>query len=371
MVGEMVIAQSLVRHSPDVSSARNAALQRQIAQLSRITGEVQRTAMAMRMVPIRGLFRKMDRLVRDLCRKSGKQAELATAGEDTELDRTIVEQLADPLMHMVRNAIDHGVEPPERRAEAGKNPTARVELRAAHQAGYIIIEIADDGRGMNREAILRKAREKGMLDSGADLSDAEIFGLIFEPGFSTAERVTDVSGRGVGMDVVRRHVEKLRGRIEVSSVTGRGSTFRLKLPLTLAIIDGLVVGVGEERYILPLFAVREMLRPAPGVVFTIENRCEFAVVRERVLPVRRLSRVFGITPRSERPEDCLLVVTESQGKEYCLMVDTLIGKQEVVIKSLGDLLKRVAGIAGGAILGDGRVGLILDTGSLLSGAEGV
>jgi two-component system chemotaxis sensor kinase CheA len=366
MVGEMLIAQSLVRHNPEVAAMQNAVLMRNIGQLSRITAEVQKTAMSMRMVPIGILFQKMGRLVRDLCRKSGKSAELVTSGEETELDRNIVEQLADPLMHMVRNAVDHGVEPPEARLAAGKSATARVELRASHQAGNIVVEIADDGRGMDRAAILRKAREKGLVEEGARLSDAEVYNLIFEPGFSTAERVTDISGRGVGMDVVKRHIQKLRGRTEVSTVPGKGTTFRLKLPLTLAIIDGLIAGVGKERYIVPIFAVKEMLRPTEGMVGTIEGRREIALVRGRVLPVVRLYRRFGVAPRSEDPLESLLIITESQGVEYCLIVDDLLGKQEVVIKSLGETLQNIAGVAGGAILGDGRVALILDMNGLFN-----
>jgi two-component system chemotaxis sensor kinase CheA len=369
MVGEMVIAQSLVRHNSDLADLHSSLLLRSIAQLSRITEEVQKTAMSMRMLPVGGLFQKMSRLVRDLCRKAGKQAELVTSGEETELDRNIVEQLADPLMHMVRNAMDHGVEMPRERIAQGKPPVARIELRAAHQGGHIVIEIADDGRGVDREAVLRKARQQGLVAENAVLSEAEVFNLIFEPGFSTAQAVTEISGRGVGMDVVKRHIQKLRGRVEIASVAGRGTTFGLRLPLTLAIIDGLLVGVGPERYIVPIFAVKEAIRPTEGMVSTIEGRREIALVRGRILPVVRLHRRFGVTPRSLKPEESLLIVTESQGAEYCLMVDDLLGKQEVVIKSLGETFKTVPGVAGGAILGDGKVGLILEmNGIFLSGA---
>jgi two-component system chemotaxis sensor kinase CheA len=366
MVGEMVIAQSLVRHSPELAGVQTAALQRNVAQLSRITGEVQKTAMSMRMVPIGLIFQKMARLVRDLCKKSGKQAEFVTEGEDTELDRNIVEELADPLMHMIRNAVDHGIESPEDRVAAGKSPSARVTLRASHKGGHILIEIADDGRGMSRDAILKKAKSKGLVKEGVQLSDYEVYNLIFEPGFSTAEKVTDISGRGVGMDVVKRHIQKLRGQTEIRTEIGRGTTFQMKLPLTLAIIDGLIVGVGAERYIVPIFAVKQILRPEPGMVSTIENRREIALIRKRVLPVVRLYRKFQVKPRTEDPLESLLIITESQGAEYCLMVDALLGKQEVVIKSLGESLKAVPGLAGGAILGDGRVGLILDMNAIQS-----
>ena len=365
-IGEMTIAQSLVRHHPDLTKTQSATLLKNIAQLSRITSEVQKTAMSMRMVPVGTLFQKMARLVRDLSRKSGKQAELLTVGDDTELDRNIVEELADPLMHMVRNSLDHGIEMPEQRTAAGKNPTAKVELRAAHQGGHILIQISDDGRGINRDAVMRKAVERGLVASDAKLTDSEVFSLIFEPGFSTAEKITDISGRGVGMDVVKKQIQKLRGVIDIQSTPGAGTIFRLKLPLTLAIIDGLVVGVGNDRYIVPIFAIKEMLRPTPGMVSTIENRREIALIRDRVLPVVRLHRKFSVKPSSEDPLESLLIIAESQESEFCLMVDRLIGKQEVVIKSLGESLRNVSGVAGGAILGDGRVALILEMNALFN-----
>jgi len=360
MVGEMVIAQSLVRHDPDLSVSLKPRLARNLSQLARITDEVQRTAMSMRMIPIGQMFQKTARLVRDLSRKAHKQVELELAGEDTELDRNIVEELADPLMHMVRNAIDHGIESPEDRAKAGKPAAAHVTLKAAHQAGSIVIHVSDDGRGLDRAKILRKARERNLIEAEARPTESEIFNLIFHPGFSTADKITDVSGRGVGMDVVRKHVQKLRGRIEVSSEPGRGTTFLLKLPLTLAIIDGLVVGVGEQRYIVPLFAVREMLKPDEDSISTVQGRREMAMVRGSLLPVVRLHEKFAVKPRFVKPWESLLIVSESAGKHFCLMVDELIGKQEVVIKSLGETMRNIAGVAGGAILGDGRVGLILD-----------
>jgi two-component system chemotaxis sensor kinase CheA len=360
MVGEMVIAESMVRHNPELAGLANTGLLRGLAQLGRITNEVQKTAMSMRMVPVGHLFQKMARLVRDLSRKHGKQVELETSGEDTELDRNIVEELGDPLMHMVRNAIDHGIETPEKRREAGKNPAARVTLRAFHQAGHISIEVSDDGRGLNKDKIVAKAREKGLIESTDHLSDSEIFNLIFEPGFSTADQVTDISGRGVGMDVVRKKIQQLRGRVEIQSNPGQGSTFLMKLPLTLAIIDGLLVGVGKERYIVPLFAVKEMLRPTEETISTVENRDEMALVRGRLFPVVRLYRQFHVTPRSEDPTHSVLIIAEGAGKDFCMMVDDVLGKQEVVIKSLGETMRHIAGVAGGAILGDGRVGLILD-----------
>jgi two-component system chemotaxis sensor kinase CheA len=286
--------------------------------------------------------------------------DLELSGEETELDRNIVEELADPLMHMVRNAVDHGIETAEQRAVSGKPAMAKVTLKAGHQAGHIVIQVSDDGRGLDQKRILKKARAAGLVELDAQPSENEIFNLIFHPGLSTAEKITDVSGRGVGMDVVRKQVQKLRGRIEVQSTPNQGTTFLMKLPLTLAIIDGLVVGVGDQRYILPIFAVREMLKPTEDAISTIQGRQEMAMVRGALLPLIRLHQRFGVRPRFEKPWECLLIVSERGGKQFCLMVDELIGKQEVVIKGLGESMSNIAGVAGGAILGDGRVGLILD-----------
>ncbi len=360
MAGEMVIAESLVRHDPDLETIKNARLQRHIAQLARITAELQKTAMAMRLVPVAPLFRRMERLVRDLSRQLGKPVEMATEGGEIELDRTIVEELADPLMHMVRNAMDHGVEPVADRVRGGKPPTARLLLKAQHQAGFVVIEISDDGRGLDRNRIAAKAVERGIISPGHNLTDHEVYNLIFEPGFSTAAAVTNVSGRGVGMDVVRKHVEKLRGRIEIKSTPGVGSSFFLKLPLTLAIIDGLVVGVGQERYVVPIFPVREIFRPSAETIWTVQQKEEMALVRGSLMPVIRLHRRFNVTPKSEDATQGALIVAEIGSGRFGLLVDELIGKQEVVIKSLGEVFGAVTGIAGGAILGDGRVGLILD-----------
>jgi two-component system chemotaxis sensor kinase CheA len=365
MVGELVIAQSLITHNPEIGALESGPLQRNLQQLGRITAEVQRVAMSMRMTPVSTLFGRMTRLVRDLTRKNGKQVRLELAGEETELDKTIIEQLADPLMHMVRNSLDHGLEGPEERVAAGKSAEGTLLLSASHQAGHILIEITDDGRGLNTDKILKKARERGLVPEGQNLSENEIFFLIFEPGFSTAEVVTDVSGRGVGMDVVRRQIQGLRGRIDIQSVRGRGTTFLMRLPLTLAIIDGLIVGVGQERYIMPINAVREMLRPTAEMIFTMEGRAEMAMVRGELLPIVRLNRRFGIEGARQNPWEALFVVVEAQGRRFCLLVDEMLGKQEVVIKNLGDTFRQVSGISGGAILGDGRVGLILDVNGVL------
>ncbi len=368
MVGELVIAQSMVRHDGHLNTISNPKLQRNLSQLARITGEVQKTAMQMRMVPIGQLFQRSVRLVRDLGRKASKKAELELSGEDTELDRTIVADLADPLMHMIRNSMDHGIETATERVAAGKSPVAKIELKAYHQAGHIVIEVVDDGRGLNREKILAKARERNLVQEGAQLSDKEVFNLIFEPGFSTAEKITDISGRGVGMDVVRKQLQRMRGRVDIESKAGQGTTFYLKLPLTLAIIDGLVVGVGEERYIMPIYVIHEMFRPSADAVFTVEGRHEMVLVRGALLPVTRLYQHFGVKPRSTDLPQSVVVVAETGDKRVCVMVDELIGKQEVVIKGLGETFKQVTGVAGGAILGDGRVALILDMDGLFGEA---
>lgn len=360
MVGEMVIAQSMVRQDPELAGLRSPRVTRNLTQLSRVTDEVQKTAMAMRMMPVGQLFQRVARLVRDMSRKMNKPADLDLTGEETQIDKTIVEELADPMMHMVRNSLDHGIEAVATRKEAGKPERARISLRASHQAGHILIEIEDDGRGLDKEKILAKARDRGLVADGHTLNDNDIYNLIFEPGFSTAAAVTDVSGRGVGMDVVKRQVTKLRGRIEIHSTPGKGTIFQLKLPLTLAIIDGLVVGVGGERYIVPIFTVQEMFRPVEGMLSTVKGQGEMVMVRNRLLPVVRLHRKFSVRPKTELAAESLFVVAETGGHRFCLMVDEFIGKQEVVIKSLGEGLKSIPGVAGGAILGDGRVGLILD-----------
>jgi two-component system, chemotaxis family, sensor kinase CheA len=368
MVGELVIAQSMIQHDPDIAAVHNPRVTRNLGQLTRITADVQRVAMTMRMIPVGQLFGRMARLVRDLARKSGKQANLELAGEETELDRNMVEELADPLMHMIRNAVDHGTERPEERVACGKSAAARLALKASHTGGFINIEISDDGRGLVREKILAKAQQRGLISGGEQLSDQEVFNLIFEPGFSTADRVTDVSGRGVGMDVVRKHIIKLRGRIDISSRPGSGTTFLIKLPLTMAVIEGLVLGVGVHRYIVPIYVVKEMFRPAPESLSTLPDGGEMVLVRGSLMPVLRLYRRFDVVPTSEEPSEGVLIVVESDRMNFCMQADELIGKQEVVIKSLGETFRNIPGIAGGAILGDGRAGLILDVEALFGNA---
>ncbi|WP_235011308.1 chemotaxis protein CheA [Bryocella elongata] len=373
MVGEMVIAQSILMNLSRASANVETRMAGELAQLARITTEVQRCAMSMRMMPIGPLFQKNAKMVRDLSRRNGKKVNLELAGESTELDKTIAEELADPLLHMIRNALDHGIEPPQERLAVGKSEMATLKISAEHEAGQIVVSISDDGRGLNPDKIRNKALERGLIDENQHLSEQEIFHLIFAPGFSTAEKITDISGRGVGMDVVRQHVEHLRGRILIESELGKGTTFYIHLPLTLAIIEGLVIVVGDHRYIIPLFSVREMCRPTEDMLFTVQGQDEMILMRGSLLPLVRLHRRFYIEPKSETITDGLLVVCEFAGKRFCLFVDDLLGRQEVVIKSLDEAFKSVRGLAGSAILGDGRIGLILDVAGIFSqnGFEGL
>jgi two-component system chemotaxis sensor kinase CheA len=360
MVGELVITQSLVQQNPIFSSAHDQKLNRDFSQLKRITTDLQKISMSLRMVPIRQTFQKMIRLVRDLAKKSNKQVDLIMSGEETEIDRNMVDALYDPLVHMIRNAIDHGIEPPEKRKESGKPETGQIFLRAFQKSGYIVIEIEDDGQGLSRPKILKKGLEKALIPPDASLTEHQIDNLIFEPGFSTAERITDVSGRGVGMDVVKKAIEKLKGMVEIFSVDGKGCRFVMRVPLTLAIMDGIVIQIGEERYIIPMVFIKETLRPDHKDLTTVKNKGELIKVRESLLPLVRLHQLLRVTPRKRDPWEALVVVVENEGHRKGLMVDDLIGKQEVVIKNLGERLKAVKGVAGATIMGDGRVGLILD-----------
>jgi two-component system chemotaxis sensor kinase CheA len=365
MVGELVIAQAILAEDPALRSA-DERLSRRLAHVRRITSDLQRDTMAMRMVPIRQTFQKMSRLARDLSRKFDKPCNLQLAGEDTELDRKVVEHLTDPLMHMMRNAIDHGIETAARRQAAGKPATAELKLSAFHRAGFIVVELADDGAGLDTDQILARGLQLGLVPEGAPLDPSEIHQLIFQPGFSTAAQVTELSGRGVGMDVVRRNIEALRGRIDIQTTRGQGTMFSIQLPLTLAIVDGILLGVGADRFVIPTFAVSESLRPRPEQVQTVQGQACMVQVRDRLYPLLHLGEVFGVAGARQRISEGTVIICHDNGRSVALAVDELIGKQEVVIKGLGEMFRDVRGIAGGAILGDGRIGLILDTGGLLS-----
>ena len=365
LVGELVIAQSLVLQDSDLRSVPGQNLARNVVHLGRITTDLQRTAMSLRMVPIRATFQKMTRAVRDLAAKAGKLVELRMSGEDTELDRNLIEEINDPLVHMIRNAVDHGIEPPRQREALGKPVQGIIHLRAGHQGGNIIIEITDDGAGLNKERILAKGIEAGLVARESQPSEQDIFSLIFAPGFSTAEKITEISGRGVGMDIVRRNISKLRGKIEIKSTLGAGSTFSIHVPLTLAIIDGLIFSIGHERFIVPTLCVRESFRPEAGMISTVLNRGEIVSVRGQFSPLVRLYDRFGLQPESTDPAQGIVIVVETNHQRCGLLVDRLLGKQEVVIKGLGDAFKRNRALAGAAILSDGHVGLILDVNGLL------
>jgi two-component system chemotaxis sensor kinase CheA len=365
LVGELVVAQAFVVESGEVRASTNLELAHAVRKLARITRELQHNAMSLRMVPVGGLFRKMTRLVRDLAASQGKQVRLVLKGEDTELDRQLVEKMGDPLIHMIRNSVDHGLETAEQRVAAGKDPTGTIELSAAHRHGGIVLRVSDDGRGLNVERLRAKAIEKKLLDPAVQLDQQAALELVFLPGLSTATAITDISGRGVGMDVVRGHIESLRGHVHIESELGAGAAFTIRLPLTLALIDGLLVGLGDERYIIPALAVRETFRPKPGAVSTVHEQGEMVAFRGEQLPVIRLGHVLRRPARAVQPEQGIIVVVESGNTVRALLVDEFLGKREIIIKNMGDTFAGQTLVAGGAILGDGSVGLILDVDSVV------
>jgi two-component system chemotaxis sensor kinase CheA len=377
MVGELAITQSILRQNELIKTSNDRKLNHIISQLSQITAGIQRTAMALRMVPAKNTFQKMLRVVRDLAKKAGKEVQLVMSGENTEIDRNMVEEIYEPMIHMIRNSIDHGLESPEKREAGNKPREGTICLRAHHQRGDIVIEIEDDGRGLDTEKILKNARSQGLIGEGEKLTDAEINNLIFSPGLSTAETIDDISGRGMGMDVVNSKLERLRGRITVQSVEGKGTSFCIRLPLTLAMIDGMIVKVRGERYIIPSLSVRESFKPKKVECHTVMGEGEMIMVRDHLFPLIRLHRLFGLdgmdpsNGEDKAPWESLVVVVENQGRKKCLLVDELLGQEEVVIKGLGEGLKDLKGIAGGAVMEDGRVGLILDIAGIFNiAAEG-
>ncbi|MDT8317663.1 MAG: Hpt domain-containing protein [bacterium] len=370
MVGELVITQTMLNHNDSIKSLRDNNLGKIISQLDKITREVQDNVMSIRMLPVKATFQKLIRLARDISKKGGKSVNVRVEGEETELDKTVIDEIGDPLVHILRNAIDHGIEMPDERSGAGKDTTGTVELKAFHQGGNIVIEIRDDGKGLDKDAIIKKAIQKGLISDSKSVAEEDIFNLIFLPGFSTAKTVTDLSGRGVGMDVVKRNIQKLRGKVEIHSVMGKGSAFTIKLPLTLAVIDGMVVKVGDEKYILPTVSIVESLRPEKGQISTVQGRGEMVNVRGDIYPLIRLHELFDVEPVNYNPWEAMVMQVEGEGKTTCILVDELVGQQQVVIKSLGESFKKVRYVSGGAIMGDGRVGLILDTGGLISASTG-
>lgn len=364
LTGELVISQAMLRQNPMIRSINNQQVYQNLAQLAQIVSGLQKITMSMRMVPIKSTFQKMFRLVRDLAKNSGKEVGLEMDGEDTEIDRNVVDELYEPLVHMIRNAVDHGIESPEEREKEGKARNGTIYLRAYHKGGNFVIEIEDDGKGLDKERIIQKAIATNLIARDENLSESQIFNLIFHPGFSTAQKVTDVSGRGVGMDVVKKKIEKLRGRLDLHSTPGRGTTVVISLPLTLAIIEGMIVRAGIERYIIPTMAVVESFQPKKEDCSTVRGKGEMVMVRGNLLPLIRFDEIFGVKTDSKNPWEGLVVVVENKQEKKGLLLDDLLGQEEVVIKSLGEALRGIKGLAGGAILGDGRVGLILDVAGL-------
>ena len=363
--GELVIAQAMLRQK----TSGDMELNQSVAHLGQIVTNMQNIAMSMRMIPIKATFMKMIRLVRDLSRKVGKDVTLSMAGEDTEIDRNVVDALYEPMVHMIRNSLDHGIEQESDRKAKGKPLQGTIHLRAYHKGGYILIEIEDDGKGLDKERILEKAISTGLISSHEQITDARIYDLILEPGFSTAEKITDVSGRGVGMDVVKSGIEKFRGHLNISSKKDQGTKFTISLPLTLAIIDGMLIGVDNEKYVIPTTSVQKAFKPGPTDYFTVEGKGEMVKDRGNLIPLIRLSEIYKSGDRKKPVQDCLVVVVESKDEKRGLLIDELLGKDEYVIKSLGESLKNIKGIAGGAILSDGRVGLILDIHGIFSIAQ--
>jgi two-component system chemotaxis sensor kinase CheA len=365
LVGELVITQAMIeQRAGTLDPMIHERLLNGISQLTRNTRDLQEAVMSIRMMPMDFVFSRFPRMVRDLAAKLGKKVDFITSGAATELDKGLIERIVDPLTHLVRNSIDHGIEMPEVRRAAGKTDAGRLFLSASHQGGNIVIEVSDDGGGLNREKILAKAQQSG-LPVGDNMADADVWQLIFAPGFSTADQVTDVSGRGVGMDVVKRNITAMGGTVDIRSAKGFGTTISISLPLTLAILDGMTIRSGEEIYILPLGFVIESLQPAPEDVKEISGKGRVVKVRGEYLPLIPLYQIFDIVPRYSDPCQGILVIVETEGRKACLFVDELVGQQQVVVKNLESNYRKVAGISGATILGDGGVSLILDVAALI------
>jgi two-component system chemotaxis sensor kinase CheA len=360
LVGELVIAQAMVQQSVATLAAKaDERLAHSVATLDRNTRDLQQAVMSIRMMPMEFVLSRFPRLVYDVSARLGKKVLLRTQGHETELDKELIEQLIDPLTHVVRNAIDHGIESPAERMRAGKPETGTIVMRATHRGGSVVVEVTDDGRGLDRDRIIAKARELG-LPADDSWTDVQAWGLIFEAGFSTAKEVTSLSGRGVGMDVVRRNISHLGGTVSVSSVKGQGTTLTLTVPLTLAVLDGMIVGVGDEQYIIPLEFVAEAFKPAASDIKTIVGEASLVVVRGEHLPIVKLDEIVQLDREAVAPAEPICLVVEVDTRRAALLVDSLIGQQQLVVKSLDTNLHSVPGVAGATILGDGRVALILD-----------
>ncbi len=360
-VGELVIAQNFLAENEKINNIKDENVLKTIETLSKITRLIQNRVMSLRMVPIRDTFEKMKRVVRDSSRKVKKEVKLIISGEDTEIDKTMVDALSDPLIHMIRNAIDHGLEAtPEDREAKGKNREGEVGLRAYHKGGNIVIEISDDGRGINRDKVYKKALERGLISEDEELSDSQVFGLIMQAGFSTADKISDISGRGVGLDVVRSSIEALRGKVEIESKLDKGSKFCILLPLTLAIIDGMLVKSSGETFIIPTLSIVESFRPHEDIVHTAQGQGEFVNLRDELLPIVRLNRILELDNNNPKVCESTLVCAENENGRFAILVDELVGRQQVVIKTLGKTLSHLKEVSGGAVLGNGEIALILN-----------
>jgi len=373
LVGELVIAEAMVAQNPDLKELLNVSLDRfekSASHLNKITRDLQDIATAIRMIPLSTTFRRMIRLVRDLAHKTGKKVDLEIIGEEIEVDKTVIEKITDPLVHMIRNSVDHGIATPERRKELGKPETGHLLLEAKYVGGEVWISIKDDGQGLNREKILERAIDRGLVEGdGLDIPDAQIWQLIFQPGFSTAEKITAVSGRGVGMDVVKRNIENIRGKVDIVCVPGEGTEVILRIPLTLAIIDGMLIRVGRSLYIIPIIAIRETIKAKYKDITTMMDGQEIINIRGNLYPIVRLHEFYGIEPSSTELTEGILMIVENAGRRFCLFVDELIDQQQIVIKGLSEYIGHVKAISGCTILGDGTVCLIIDIATLADQAE--
>jgi two-component system, chemotaxis family, sensor kinase CheA len=360
-IGELVIAQNYLSQNEIIKEVKNTEVTKTLENLSKITRLIQNRVMSLRMIAIKDTFSKMKRVVRDSSKKVGKEIHLVLEGEDTEIDKTMVDALSDPLIHIIRNSIDHGIEASvQERLEAKKDAKGVVSLSAYHRGGNIIIEIKDDGRGINKQKVYEKALEKGLITEEEELSDSQIYNLIMQPGFSTAQNISDISGRGVGLDVVKTSIENVRGKVDISSIPGKGSTFSIVLPLTLAIIDGMIVRSAQKTFIIPTLSIIESFRPFKESVHAAKGKNEFVQLREELLPVIRLNHVLELNSDKPNIWESTLVCIENEKGKFALLVDDLVGRQQVVIKSLGEYFSSTQGISGGAVMGNGEVALILN-----------
>ena len=369
LIGELVIAENMLVNNPDLVGMELENFSRAAQQMNKLVSELQEMATAIRLIPVAGVFSRMNRLVHDLARKSNKKIDLQISGESTEVDKSVIENVVDPLTHLIRNAVDHGLETPEERLAAGKSETGVIRLSASHEEGDVMVTIKDDGRGLNREKIIATAMKRGLIDGdGSLMTDQQVHNLLFTPGFSTAEKITEISGRGVGMDVVQQNLKNIRGNVQLNSKQGEGTTILMRIPLTMAIIDGMMVRVGKSLFIIPILSIRESICPASDSITITPDGHELVRIREYMHPVVRLHAAYDLIPDNYELDKGILVVVEAQGRNACVFVDEIVGQQQTVIKGLSDFIVKtgnVKGVSGCTILGDGNVCLILDTHALV------